>query len=1033
MALTIEWRNRINNWRHELPRHFYRPLGRVDLSGLITTEQWSLDEAKTKPFQPMPPGTPWGAKWEYGWFQGEVVVPAAAAGRRIALKIDVGGESAIYVNGIAAGAVDRQHTEITLSLCGLPGERYELVIEGYAGHGPRVSTVGPTPPDRETVPEPGATQAVVSESTFGIWEEEAYQLWLDVETLYHVRNSIDANSLRVAEIDRALRDFTVIVDFELCHSEMMGTIRAARGHLRPLLECVNSSTAPTMFMVGHSHIDVAWLWPLAETERKCVRTFSTQLALINEYTEYIFLQSQAHLYQIVKKRYPALYERIKKAVGAGQWVPEGGMWVEADTNVSGGESLIRQFVHGKRFFQDEFGVECELLWLPDVFGYSGNMPQIMRGCGIKYFATAKIFWNYNGGDPFPYNTFTWEGIDGSEVLVHLINNYNSEVDPATVIQRWNERVQKDGITTRLLPFGWGDGGGGATRDHLEYIRRLANLEGVPIARLAHPIEYFHDQEARGVPDARYVGELYFQAHRGTLTSQARTKRGNRKSELALREAEMWSVAARALRGALVPLPTLDKAWKKVLLNQFHDIIPGSSIHRVYEEAEAAYAEVIETAERLTNAAMDALIDESDGLTVFNSLSWPRTCLVTLPQGTEGAVSADGSPVLTQMIGDTMLAKVTVPPCGWTTVHFGQAYEATAPQDGAQAMTAQGTERSLENEYLRIEFNKRGEITSIYDKETDRELAAGICNSFKMYKDVPTKFDAWDIDSMYALTPVELNDEATFEVVTEGPLVAKLRVSRRLHQSLMIQEISLERGSRRVEFHARIDWQERHKLLKVAFPVDIHANEALHEIQFGHIRRPNHMSRQFDADRFEVASQKWSALVEAKRGFALLNDCKYGVNVLRNSINLTLLKAALAPDMTADRGMQEFTYAFYAWNGSFAESDIVREAYELNCPVVAALGAAEERSLFALNAPNIIIATVKPAEDGSQDIVVRLYEAKRAATRCTLTTTLPVLGAAQTNMLEIKENELGCEDGKIALDFRPLEIKTVRLQMGAPMH
>ncbi len=1024
MSLTIEWARRIDNWRNELKRHFYRPLGGLRLEGFVTKEQLTVDEARRGPWKPMPPGTAWGAKWEYGWFRGEVILPAEAAGRRIALRVEPGGESVVFVDGKAAGARDHFHTEVTLTMSGVPGERHEVLVEAYAGHGPHVVGAGPTPPGRITVPEPGPTQAVVGESTFGIWEEEAYQLWMDVETLYHLRNSLDPNSLRVMEIDQGLRDFTILLDFEQAHEGMMADIRRCRERLRPLLACVNGSTAPTMFMFGHAHIDVAWLWPWAETERKCGRTFSTQIALMEEYPEYRFLQSQAHLYQVTKTRYPELYARIKEAVRRGQWIPEGGMWVEADTNISGGESLIRQFIHGKRFFREEFGVENEILWLPDVFGYSGALPQIMRGCGIKYFSTAKIFWNYNGGDPFPYNTFTWEGIDGSSVLVHLCNDYNSQTDPRTVIQRWNERVQKDGFSTRLFPFGWGDGGGGPTRDHLEYIRRMKDLEGVPRCRLAAPIEYFKDQEAKGAPEARYVGELYYQCHRGTYTSQARTKRGNRKSELALREAEMWGVAAQALKGWAFPAQRMDEAWKKVLLNQFHDIIPGSSIHRVYEEAEANYAAVLATAGEVAQEAMSGLTDGSRALTVFNSLSWARTALVTLPEDWAGAQNLAGEPLPVQVLGERRVVEAHIPSCGWTTLLPSDLCETAQATSGA----VKATERLLENELLRVEFNERGEITSIYDKEAGRELAAGPCNAFRMYKDIPTNWDAWDIDSVYVYTPVELPEPAQMEVVASGPLVATIRVQRRLNHSTMTQEISLRRGSRRVDFATRIDWQESHKLLKVCFAVDIHANEALHEIQFGHIRRPNHKSRPFDADRFEVANHKWSALVEENRGFAVLNDCKYGVNVVGNSINLTLLRAPLAPDMTADKGMQEFTYAFYAWNGSLAESAVVREGYELNCPVLTAPGAGGERSLFSVDAANVIVETVKPAEDGSGDLVVRLYESKRAATRCVLASSLPILAALQTDMLERPQGELKVEQGRVALEFRPFEIKTVRLRM-----
>jgi len=834
----------------------------------------------------------------------------------------------------------------------------------------------------------------------------------------------------VAEIDQVLREFTLIVDFELPHAEMLETIRACRERLRPLLACVNGSTAPTLFACGHAHLDVAWLWPLAETERKAARTFANQLALMEEYPEYKFLQSQPHLYRMVETRYPELYERIKKAVLAGQFVPEGGMWVQADTNVPGGESLIRQFIHGKRFFWDEFGVECQVLWLPDVFGYSGALPQIMRGCGVRYFASAKIFWAYHGGDPFPYNTFTWEGIDGSEVLAHLYTNYSSHTDPASVIQRWNKRVQKDGIGTRLLPFGWGDGGGGPTRDHLEFLRREKDLEGVPKVRVATPLEYFQDQEARGIPDARYVGELYFQAHRGTYTSQARTKRGNRKSELALREAEMWGTAAKALKGFTFPLTEMDTAWKTVLLNQFHDIIPGSSIRRVYEEAEAAYTGVLETAQRVASQAASHFTGDSpalrrrsgQALTVFNSLSWERTGLVSLPEGWPGAANEAGDLLPAPAVDGETFVEVTIPSCGWQALRLRPAAGTEIPN------TLTATTSLLENDVLRLTFDDKGEITSIFDKASGRELAAGSCNSFKMYKDVPTAWDAWDIDSMYALAPVALDEPARIEVVASGPLVARLRVSRTIHESTMTQEVSLRRGSRRVDFHTVVDWQERHKLLKVNFPVNVHASEAIHEIQFGHIRRPNHKSRPLDGDRFEVSAHKWTALAEGNRGCAVLNDCKYGVNVLGNSINLTLLKSALAPDMHADRGRQEFTYAFYAWNGSFADSPIVREAYELNCPALVVPGAAGERSLFDVDAPNVIVETVKPAEDGSRDVIVRLYEAKRMTTRCTLSTSLPILGAAQTDMIETVQETLPRDGGRITLEFRPFEVKTVRLRL-----
>jgi alpha-mannosidase len=440
---------------------------------------------------------------------------------------------------------------------------------------------------------------------------------------------------------------------------------------------------------------------------------------------------------------------------------------------------------------------------------------------------------------------------------------------------------------------------------------------------------------------------------------------------------------------------------------------------VYEEAESAYAEVIDTAQAVTADATAVLTDGREAVTVFNSLSWERSAIVPLPQGFRGARDANGEREVQRLDG-VSYAEVTVPSCGWTTLR---------PADPvALGSTVHARPDLLENELICVEFNATGEITSIVDKESGRELAAGTCNSLKMYKDVPTSFDAWDLDSMYALTPVPLDPEARVEVVAAGPLFARLRVTRTLNHSAMTQEITLRRGSRRVDFSTVIDWNESHKLLKVNFPVDIRAHEAVHEIQFGHLARPNHMSRAFDADRFEVSAHKWTALVEEGRGCAVLNDCKYGVNVLGNSINLTLLKSALAPDMHADKGCQEFTYAFYAWNGTLYDSDLVREAYDLNVPVTLAAGAGGEGSLFGLDAPNVVIEAVKPAEDGSGDVVVRLYEAKRTRTACTLRTSLPVTAAVETNMLEEAQGDLVVEGPEIALDLRPFEIKTIRLSL-----
>jgi alpha-mannosidase len=1054
MSLTKEWINRITHWDSTLWQICYEPLAIIELDGFVTHKQLTAEEALKHQFHPMPVGTPWGAKWEYGWFKSDISLPDKAAGRRIVLFMNPAaippesierlnwadgrvtssygwarradklihygipgnnswyaqspedGECLVWANGKVVGSHGTARREINLTHNGIPGDTFSLLVEAYAGHGPLVMGGGPVRIGYESVPEPRKTQVEVGACSFGIWREQVYQLALDFTTLFELRNRLDQTSLRVSDIDQGLKDVTLLIDLELPDPEMLETINLARDRLRPLLDCVNGSTAPTFFAFGHAHIDVAWLWPWAETDRKIARTAINQLNLMEEYPEYRFLQSQPQLYLMLKNHYPELYLRFKQAVLAGKVIADGAMWVEADTNITGGESLIRQIMYAKQFFKQEFSVDTEVLWLPDAFGYSGALPQILLSCGCTGFATQKIAWIYHGGDPFPYNTFLWEGIDGSAIPAHIFSDYNSQTHPGNLLDRWETRFQKDGIRSMLLAFGWGDGGGGPTRDHLEFLSRARDLEGLPRVMHASPGEFFADLKRQGLPKERYVGELYFQAHRGTYTSQARTKLGNRRSEFALRDAELWGTLAHILKGFSYTHDDLKPAWLKVLLNQFHDILPGSSIHRVYEEAEAAYTQVILDASKTTQSAISSFIDPKsiDSVTIFNSLSWERTELIDLPQG---AVT------------------VKIPACGWTTVKTKTLPKASSRPRKAVLVT----ETSLENDLLFASLNNRGEMISLIDKQSGIDMLAGAGNRFCLYKDIPARFDAWDIDSMTEQLLLSTEEPVKLEIAESSPEIAKLRLTRKLHNSTITQLISLRNHKHRIDFATTIDWQERHKLLKVAFPVNIHANEALHEIQFGHIRRPNHRSRPFDADRFEVCNHKWTALVEENRGIAVLNDSKYGINVLGNSINLTLLKSALAPDPDADRGIQMFTYALYCWTGSFGDCAVVREAYELNQPPIQLPGSAGEASIFNLDAANIILETVKLAEDGSNDIIVRLYESKRNHTHCTLSTSLSVSKVSQTDMMERFQGELSVKKNKIRLDFLPFEIKTIRLSIG----
>ncbi len=1006
-----EWRGRLRYWISVLEKEFYEPLGEVKLEYFSTYEMLDPKAAESRSFMPAPTGMPWGRTWEYGWFRGDITLDHRAAGKRIVMDIQTGGEATLFVNGQEFGTRRAEWVTVphhyvcdqVLTLSARSGEKFHLLLEAYGGHDYPESkyggvATGPIRGDSDDYamrPEQELRQTN-GVTTFGIWHEEAYQLWLDATVLQGVLEAIDPDSLRAAQIEEALEQFTLAVDFEQPREDRTRDYIRGREILKPALEAVNGSVVPQMWAVGNAHIDLSWLWPYRETQRKVARTFAQQLRLMDMYPDYKFIMSQPQAYQICKDFYPDLYERVKEKIKAGQWIADGAMWVEPDTNMSSGESLIRQVIHGKRFYKEEFGVDSKLLWLPDTFGYTAALPQILKNCGVEYLTTQKIFWTYNGSDRFPYHYFTWQGMDGTEIVSFLHMDYTSRMDPATVQGRWKDRVQKRGIDKFLLPFGYGDGGGGPCRDHIEQALRQKDLQGIPQVRMEAPDAFFAESLSNGKPEHKYVGELYFQCHRGTYTNRADVKLGNRRSELALREAELWATAAAGR--VEYPLAALDAAWKEVLLNQFHDILPGSSIARVYQEANARYARVKEETNAIVARSV-AVLTSGEGKTWFNSLSWERRELVKMETG---------------------YGLVTVPALGWTS-----EVAAYVPENPVTAVW-EGENITLSNGCLSVTFNRRGELLRCLDSKGNARIS-GKANVLKLYKDTPRIFDAWDIDSMYHQQPVDLDGESHMELVEANAWFATLRVKRKISNSLWVQDITLAADSARIDFKTHVDWNEQHRLLKVAFPTGIHADEGLNEMQFGYVKRPTHRSRPYDADRFEVCNHRYTALCEENRGAAVLNDCKYGVSMLDDTISLTLLRASTSPIPHSDRGKHDFVYSYYVWDGPFMQSGVVQQGYELNVPVTVAAGKAPAASLMQVDVSNIIIETVKAAEDGSGDIILRLYESVNTATDATLNLHIPASRVFLCDMLENQQEEAPITEGRVALRFRGFEIKTVRIK------
>ena len=968
MKIGRQREDRLRLWAEQFPKHYARPAMALETAYFTTMEHLPYEEAVRREFAPAPAGMKWGAKWEYGWFRTELTVPASLEGERLVVYLRAGQEMLVWVNGRERCSIDWKHPYIPLTRCAKAGERYTIVAEVYAGHGPRMEGAGPVAPGETPVPEPAAKQVTVGKSTLCVWNETVFQAAMDYLTLYSLVKKLPEKSLRAMKIIAGLKQFTYIADFELPREQMTASVAEAAKVLRPLLACRNGSTAPEFTIFGQSHLDMAWLWPVAETMRKTARTYTNQLWLMEEYPAYKFLLCEPPIAEYLRTLYPAVHARVMAKVQEGAIMPEGAMWIESDTNIPSGESLIRQFVWGKRWFRAH-GADAQMAWMPDTFGFSAALPQIMRGCGVPYFATQKTTRQDPEAEPFPHNLFWWEGLDGSRVLSHIFKKNNANFDAGDLITRWeDDRVQQEGMDGLMYPFGFGDGGGGPTREMVEIARRCADLEGAPRCRMESPVAYFRRQtEVERV----HTGEIYLAWHRGTYTAQTRTKRLIRQAETALRQAE-YMLARRMLAGGGMPAnwrETLDRCWETLLFNQFHDIAAGASIHRVHERAECELQQVICDARSLLTTLL------GEGEYIHNALPWARD-----------GVPAQGC-ALPEATGDRAF------------------------------VTPDGDGYILRNARLTCRVNAAGEVTGV--TMGGREYLQGAGNRFLMYKDVNTCYDAWEIGSMYDQLPVAIDSPVTLTAGSDDA-GAYVDVSRRIHDSLLTQRILLGHGAARVDFITTVDWHERHKLLKVAFPVNVRATEMVNEIQFGHLRRPTHRSYQTDRDRYEVAQQRWSAMTDGAHGAAVLNDGKYGISGEGSEMRLTLLRAPLMPDMTADQGLQQFTYAFLPFEGDMTAT--LREAAALNEPLLRGAPADGEPILLP-DADNIVVETVKPADDGT-GLIVRAYEAMGRHTTCRLRVHSGVNVIAETDMLE--QSPRAVDPARV--EFRAFEIKTFLLYL-----
>jgi len=815
-----------------------------------------------------------------------------------------------------------------------------------------------------------------------------------------------------------------------------------------VLQSVESSvtsdlTDQRITAVGHAHIDLAWLWPWSETVRKCSRSFSNVLRLMEDYPDFTFMQSQPHLYEWVRNRYPEQFETIRDRISEGRWHPEGALWVESDINNVGSEALARQFLYGKRYFREEFGADPEVTFIPDVFGYSAGLPGISQAADCPYFLTQKMSWSEI--DEFPHSTFRWEGIDGSELLTHFppVDTYNGKMDVEEVTRSVYNDDQNDVADDRAYLVGYGDGGGGPTREMVERGDVIDDIDALPDVEWGSLADLFDRLEANRDDYPVWSGELYLEKHRGTLTTQAQTKRHNRKGEYALAEAEIWSALALAREGDDYPDERLEQGWKVLLFNQFHDILPGSSVTDVYADADRDYQTVFEIASSVREDALDSLVGSlpsSDRLCLTNPLSWSWRPTVSVPAGEvdasgDGLVAvpddadSDGErlPVQKTATGPCdetgtddrlLLAGPSVPALGATTV---SVEDATTGVDNPFEVS---TDR-LSNEHVTVTFDGDGTV-SVYDHEHDREVLDGPGNRLVLYRDQPREYDAWDIEEDVYAVGDELPAPES-EVVESGPVRATVRQTRSFGDSELVQDISVYRGSNRVEFRTFVDWQVDEKLLKAHFPVGVRSTSATYETHFGYHERSTHDNTTWDRARYEEPGGQWVNVSEPGYGVALLNDCKYGVNVDGTDVSLSLLRAPEYPDSDADQGTHRFTYTLAP--GLDEGVAVTRAADELNA-TPRALPVSDPVDLAPVNVEpeSVIVETVKQAEDEDETLVFRLYEADGRHTEGTITFDIPVSGAVEANLIEDEQADLAVTDGQIDLAFEPFEIRTIAVEL-----
>lgn len=966
----------------------------------------------------------------YLWIEKKVTLPVAKEGCEVVGLFNFGNtghggnsgfESLLYVDGKPYQGVDTNHGEVIFS--GLGGKEVTLTFMLWTG--------------LEGGGQPRSFYHQCQTANVCYLHKKADELYFFARAIVETLDWMEEDSPYYDKLLNALDRALVPIDWD--GEAFYETVEAAHATLMAELDKMEKHTDVTVHAIGHTHIDVAWLWRLKHTREKAQRSFSTVLRLMEQYDEYVFLQTQPQLYKFIKEDCPEMYEKIKQRVAEGKWEAAGGMWVEADCNLSSGEALVRQMLHGTRFYEEEFGKKCEYLWLPDVFGYSWALPQILKQCEIDTFMTTKISWNqYNS---IPDDLFKWKGIDGTEILTYFVDTpevgqtpkerfstYNGLMTAHAVIGNWKKFKNKSLTHDTLLSYGYGDGGGGVNRDMLEMRRALDALPGVPHVKTGQATDFFRKIHSQVDHTDRYIhtwdGELYLEYHRGTYTTQGYNKKMNRYLENKLAQVEWLSSLAYVLGGEYAK-EQLHDAWETVLLHQFHDIIPGSSIREVYEDSHVNYESADGKANQAREQAYETLVEAKEQVyTIYSTNSFGGYELVVIPEMEPGIFTDEEGNVLeAQKTANGYEVWVEVQPYTGVVITFtpGEMWEQKSPFVFG--------EQSVETPFYTINWNESGQLTRIYDKEAEREVLreGQEGNVLELYEDKPMANDAWDVDIYYTEKMTKICTEQPPEIIEDGALRAVIRFRYRYHRSTFTEDMIVYKDSRRIDFKLHADWKEDHKLLKVAFYTDIRSTKATYDIQFGHTERPTHWNNSWDWARFEVVGHKWADLSETGYGVSLLNDCKYGHNIKDHAMKLSLLRAPKHPDIAADMEEHEITYALYPHFDSVTAGGTIEEANRLNLPAQIVGGAwKDNRRLVVVSDSCVQIDAVKKAEEESC-LVVRLHECRGGQGKVTLSSEYPVKKIVPCNLLEHDTGD-AVEGNQVSFTVRPFEIKTYKFYL-----